>query len=56
MNPLATLVRRLGQAMAITLGSAGVFCLWASFYAPMLGLHAAVLILLAAAMQFALDL
>lgn len=41
---LSSLALRL---ISLTLGSFGIFCLWASFYSPWSGLHAIITIFLA---------
>ncbi len=47
------LMRMVSQALSLLFGSTGVFCLWASFYAPRFGLEAILLLLVATAITLA---
>ncbi len=47
-------MRLVSRAVSVSLGSFGVFCLWASFYTPHFGLEAFLLLSMATAMTLAL--
>ncbi len=43
----------VSQALSLLFGSTGVFCLWASFYAPRFGVEAILLLVTATAIALA---
>lgn len=47
---IMTMTNRL---ISLTCGGMGIFCLWASFYAGIFGLHAIFLLVVATALYFA---
>ncbi len=47
-------MRLVSRAVSVSLGSFGVFCLWASFYRPHFGLEAFLLLSMATAMTLVL--